>query len=70
MSSPGGLGPHIDLLFKALAGAAVEAHCEECGAEEWIVPGYIAEGLRWLEARLCPPLASATATAVAVGTVA
>jgi hypothetical protein len=35
-------------------------------AEEWIVPGYIAEGLRWLEARLCPPLASATAATVAV----
>lgn len=34
--------------------------------EEWVVPGYIAEGLRWLEARLCPPLPSATATAVAV----
>lgn len=38
-------------------------------AKEWIVPGYIAEGLRWLEARLCPPLAATTATAVAVGTV-
>jgi putative ATP-dependent endonuclease of the OLD family len=33
--------------------------------EEWIVPDYIAEGLRWLEARLCPPLTSAKATAVA-----
>jgi putative ATP-dependent endonuclease of OLD family len=37
--------------------------------EKWIVPDYIAEGLRWLEGRLCPPLISATATAVAVGTV-
>jgi len=27
-------------------------------AEGWIVPDYIAEGLRWLEVRLCPPLAS------------
>ncbi|TCI00715.1 ATP-dependent endonuclease [Roseococcus sp. SYP-B2431] len=34
--------------------------------EPWIVPDYIAEGLRWLEARLCPPLAGATASAVAV----
>ena len=34
--------------------------------EKWIVPGYIAEGLRWLETRLCPPLSSATAAAVAV----
>ena len=34
--------------------------------EEWIVPGYIAEGLRWLEARLCPPFTSATATATVV----
>ncbi|MBJ2156601.1 ATP-dependent nuclease [Variovorax sp. IB41] len=39
-------------------------------AEEWAVPGYIAEGLRWLEARLCPPLASSTATAIPVATVA
>lgn len=37
-------------------------------AEEWIVPGYIAEGLRWLEARVCLPLAPATAAALAVGT--
>lgn len=37
-------------------------------AEEWIVPGYIAEGLRWLETRLCPPPTLATATAVAVAT--
>lgn len=26
-------------------------------AEEWSVPGYIAEGLHWLESRLCPPVA-------------
>lgn len=25
-------------------------------AEKWIVPGYIAEGLKWLESRLLPPL--------------
>lgn len=25
-------------------------------AEQWIVPGYIAEGLKWLESRLLPPL--------------
>ncbi len=35
-----------------------------CG-EDWIVPIYISDGLRWLERRLCPPLISATATAVA-----
>lgn len=35
-------------------------------AEEWIVPSYIAEGLRWLEARLCPPKTPATTKAVAV----
>lgn len=34
-------------------------------AEEWTVPGYIAEGLRWLESRLCPPVAIAAAAAVA-----
>ncbi|WP_285374253.1 ATP-dependent endonuclease [Pseudomonas sp. lyk4-TYG-107] len=28
--------------------------------EEWIVPGYIAEGLSWLESRLSPPLAAVT----------
>ncbi|MBS1042202.1 AAA family ATPase [Gluconobacter cerinus] len=28
--------------------------------EPWIVPEYIAEGLRWLEKRLCPPPATAT----------
>lgn len=38
--------------------------------EEWTVPEYIAEGLRWLEERLCPPLASASASANAVGAVA
>ena len=38
--------------------------------EEWAVPVYIAEGLRWLEKRLCPPLASASATADAVAAVA
>lgn len=32
----------------------------------WTVPNYIAEGLRWLEVRLCPPLAEATAAAVDV----
>lgn len=37
-------------------------------ANEWIVPDYIAEGLRWLETRLCPPFTSAAATAVAVAT--
>lgn len=36
--------------------------------EEWIVPEYIAEGLHWLEERLCPPLAGAAATAIAVTT--
>jgi putative ATP-dependent endonuclease of OLD family len=35
--------------------------------DKWIVPAYISEGLRWLEARLCPPLIAATATAVATG---
>ena len=35
-------------------------------AEEWIVPGYIAEGLSWLEARLIPPLAAAVEIEVAV----
>lgn len=39
-------------------------------AEEVIVPEYIAEGLRWLEARLCPPLALATPGMVAAETVA
>ncbi|PTT67432.1 ATP-dependent endonuclease, partial [Pseudomonas sp. HMWF007] len=33
--------------------------------EEWIVPGYIAEGLSWLESRLSPPLAAVTETEVA-----
>jgi len=33
--------------------------------EPWTVPEYIAEGLRWLEARLCPPVGGATPTAVA-----
>jgi len=37
--------------------------------KEWIVPEYIAEGLRWLEERLCPPLANASAAAVAVAAV-
>lgn len=37
-------------------------------AEEWVVPSYIAEGLSWLEARLCPPLTTATAPAVAAST--
>lgn len=36
-------------------------------AEEWIVPGYIAEGLRWLEARLCPPPTPAVAITVTDG---
>ncbi|MDB6062044.1 MAG: ATP-dependent endonuclease [Verrucomicrobiaceae bacterium] len=31
--------------------------------EEWIVPSYIAEGLRWLEARLCPVAATTEAAA-------
>lgn len=31
-------------------------------AEEWIVPGYISQGLRWLETRLCTTLPSVTAT--------
>ena len=35
-------------------------------AEEWIVPSYIAEGLRWIEARLCSPHISAAAKAVVV----
>lgn len=34
-------------------------------ADKVIVPNYIAEGLLWLEARLCPPLPLATAAAVA-----
>ncbi|MBX8469503.1 ATP-dependent endonuclease [Pseudomonas sp. RIT778] len=34
--------------------------------EEWIVPGYIAEGLSWLESRLSPPLAAVTEIEVAV----
>lgn len=34
-------------------------------AEKWTVPGYIAEGLRWLESRLCPPVDIAAAAAVA-----
>lgn len=36
--------------------------------EEWIVPGYIAEGLSWLESRLSPPLAAVAETEVAVVT--
>ncbi|MBV4477674.1 ATP-dependent nuclease [Pseudomonas botevensis] len=32
--------------------------------EAWIVPGYIAEGLSWLESRLSPPLAAVTETEV------
>ena len=40
-----------------------------CG-EEWTIPGYIAEGLNWLETRLCPPLATALAPATAVTAVA
>lgn len=36
--------------------------------EDVIVPNYIAEGLRWLEARLCPPLAKGTTTSVAAET--
>lgn len=35
--------------------------------EQFIVPNYIAEGLRWLEERLCPPLTT-TVTPVAVAT--
>ena len=35
-------------------------------AETWKVPNYIAEGLQWLEARLCQPLGAVTASAVAV----
>ncbi|HFT5240800.1 TPA: ATP-dependent endonuclease [Yersinia enterocolitica] len=35
-------------------------------AEKWVVPGYIAEGLSWLEARLCTPLPLTTVTAGAV----
>lgn len=35
-------------------------------AEEWSVPGYIAEGLRWLESRLCPPVAIPVAATVEV----
>lgn len=31
-------------------------------AEEWIVPDYIAQGLRWLEARLCPPVVAVATT--------
>jgi putative ATP-dependent endonuclease of the OLD family len=34
-------------------------------AEKVVVPNYIAEGLLWLEARLCPSLASETAVAAA-----
>ncbi|MBB4276411.1 ATP-dependent nuclease [Rhizobium mongolense] len=34
--------------------------------ELWTVPEYIAEGLRWLEARLCQPRAGATSSVVAV----
>lgn len=34
-------------------------------AEEWIIPRYIAEGLRWLESRLCQPNVAATAKTVA-----
>ena len=38
-------------------------------ADEWVVPGYIAEGLRWLEARLSPPpeMAAESEDAVAAG---
>ncbi len=35
-------------------------------SEEWIVPGYIAEGLSWLESRLSPPLVVVAETEVAV----
>ncbi|WP_338509254.1 ATP-dependent endonuclease [Burkholderia gladioli] len=35
-------------------------------AEEWTVPRYIVDGLRWLESRLCPPAAIAAASAAAV----
>lgn len=33
-----------------------------CG-KEWVVPGYIAEGLRWLETRLSPPPSAAAKAA-------
>ena len=36
--------------------------------EQWIVPGYIAEGLRWLEARLSPPPAAVAETEDVVAT--
>jgi hypothetical protein len=36
-----------------------------CDAE-WLVPGYISEGLNWLEARLLPPLTEAINTEDAV----
>lgn len=36
--------------------------------EDVIVPNYIAEGLRWLEARLCPPPAKEITTSVAAET--
>ncbi|WP_149136815.1 ATP-dependent nuclease [Cupriavidus campinensis] len=35
-----------------------------CSAK-WTVPGYIAEGLRWLESRLCPPVEIAAAAQIA-----
>lgn len=36
-------------------------------AEEWTVPGYIVEGLHWLESRLCqPPTTVTTTTATAI----
>ncbi len=34
-------------------------------AEQWIVPGYIAEGLKWLESRLLPPLPDTKASVAA-----
>lgn len=34
--------------------------------EKWSVPGYIVEGLNWLESRLLPPLPAAVDTEVAV----
>lgn len=35
-------------------------------AKEWVVPGYIAEGLSWLEERLSPPPSTAVETVEAV----
>lgn len=34
--------------------------------KEWVVPGYIAEGLRWLEARLSPPSSAVEDAEIAV----